>query len=157
MTLHVSHKKIEPTACDELSQLGYLVEHVVTQLLRKDILAPFLLLGTNNFVGIRKDEQGDDAQLVSALKDVANCGEMALVGRIERSGKEEDLISPIVAESRPSGEEVWLGGMVLGARGRVEEAYRVSGGIRTAQNVPQIGLHCIWTLWNVLTNKRCRI
>jgi hypothetical protein len=137
VTLHVSHKKME--------------------LLRKDNLAPFLLLGTNNFVGIRKDEQGDDAQLVSALKDVANCCEMALVGRVERSGKEEDLIFLIVVERRSSGEEVWWGGMVLRARGRVEEAYRVSGGIRTAQNVPQVGIHCIWTSWNVLINKRCRI
>jgi hypothetical protein len=148
---------MQPTVYDKLRQFGYLVEHVITQLLWKDNLAPFLLLGTNHFVGIRKDEQGDDAQLVSALKEVANCCEVALVGRVERSRKEKDLISPIVAESRPSGEEVWLGGMVLSARGRVEEAYRVSGGIRTAQNVPQIGLHCIWTLWNVLTNKRCRI
>ena len=82
---------------------------------------------------------------------------MALVGRVKRPGKEKDLIYSIVSENWPSGDEVWGGSVVLKARGWVEEAYGSSGDTRTAQGLLQVGFHYIWTVRNVLINKRCRI
>jgi hypothetical protein len=155
VALHVCHKKMKPMASDKSRQFRYLTEHVITQLLWENDLAPFLFLGTNNFVRICKDEHGDNSQLFSALIEVPDCREMALVGRVERSRKEEDLISPTISESRlSSGDDFWCGGVAARAGGLVEDAYRSSG---TAQGFLKVGLYYIWTACNVLINKRCQI
>jgi hypothetical protein len=115
VVLHASHKKKEPSVSDKLRQFGYLGEHVVAELLRKNELVPCLCLGASDVVRIRKDKHGDNAQLISGLRKVASRREMALVGRVERSGEEQDLISRILSESRPTRDETWPGGMALRA------------------------------------------